>query len=102
MKVKVLDKVHAVGPVGVRLVRETTFSDGSRAITDHLTAAAAPAPKRVPLEIASLLARAGIKAVPATGKLKVADLDAAFAKAGMSTVQRMRAKAQLVEAGLLD
>jgi hypothetical protein len=83
-------------------VRETTFSDGSVAITDHLTAAAAPPPKRVPLEISALLARAGIKAVPATGKLKVADLDAAFARAGMSTTQRIRAKAKLAEAGLLD
>jgi hypothetical protein len=101
MPTKIFNKVHA-SPVGVRLVRETTFSDGSRAITDHLTAAAAPAPKRVPLEITSLLARAGIKSMPATGKLKVADLDAAFTKAGMSTVQRMRAKAQLTEAGLLD
>jgi hypothetical protein len=99
MPTKIFDKVHAA-PVGVRLVRETTFSDGTRAFTDHLTAAAAPAPKSVPLEIASLLARAGIK--PATGKYRVADLDAAFDKAGMSTTQRMRAKAKLAEAGLLD
>jgi hypothetical protein len=101
MPTKIYDRVHA-GPVGVRLVRQTTFSDGSVAITDHLTAAAAaaPAPKRVPLEIERLLARAGIK--PTTGKFRVADLDAAFAKANMSTVERMRAKAKLFESGLLD
>jgi N-acetylglucosamine-6-phosphate deacetylase len=101
MPVKVFDKLHA-SPVAVRLIRETTFSDGTKAITDALDAAAAPPPKRVPLEIQRLLASAGIKSVPATGKLKVADLDVAFIKAGMSTVQRMRAKAQLYEAGLLD
>jgi hypothetical protein len=101
MPTKIFDKLHA-SPVGVRLMRETTFSDGSKAITDHLTAAAAPPLKRVPLAIERLLARAGIKSVPGTGKLKVADIDAAFTKAGMSVVARLRAKAQLVEAGLLD
>jgi hypothetical protein len=100
MPTKVFDSVHAV--VGTRLVRETTFEDGSTKITNFFNAAAAPAPKRVPLEIRGLLARAGIKSLPGDGKLKVADLDAAFIKAGMSTVQRMRAKAQLYEAGLLD
>jgi hypothetical protein len=100
MPTKIYDKIHA-SPVGVRLVRETTFSDGSKAITDHLTAAAAPAPKRVPLEIERLLARASIK-YPGTGKLNIADLDAAFIKAGMSTVQRMRAKSGLHLAGLID
>jgi hypothetical protein len=97
---QVFDKVHAVGPVGVRLVRQTTFADGSSVITDSLTAATAPAPKRVPLATERLLARAGIKST--TGKYRVADLDAAFTKAGMSVVDRVRAKAQLVEAGLLD
>jgi hypothetical protein len=102
MPTKVFDKVHAVRTVGVSLVRQTTFSDGSRTITDSLTAAAAPTPKRVPLDVQRLLAGVGFKSVPATGKIKVADIDAAFAKAGMTTTQRMRAKAQLVEAGLLD
>jgi hypothetical protein len=100
MLTKVFDYVQAA-PVSAQLVRLTTFSDGTRKITDALDAAAAP-PKAVPLEIQRLLAGAGIKSVPATGKLNVADLDAAFIKAGMSTTQRMRAKAQLFEAGLLD
>jgi hypothetical protein len=97
--IKFSDKIHA-SPVAARLVRMTTFSDGTRAITDALDAAAAPRPKAIPLEISALLARAGVK--PTAGKVKVADLDAAFIKAGMSTTQRMRAKAQLFEAGLLD
>jgi hypothetical protein len=99
MRVKVFDKLHA-SPVGVRLVRETTFSDGSKAITDHLTAATAPPPKRVPLAVERLLARAGIKST--TGKYRVADLDAAFTKAGMSVVDRLRAKDALHCAGLID
>jgi hypothetical protein len=96
---KIFDYVQAA-PVAARLVRLTTFSDGSKAITDALDAAAAPRLKAIPLEISALLARAGVK--PTAGKVKVADLDAAFIKAGMSTTQRMRAKAQLFEAGLLD
>jgi hypothetical protein len=98
---KIFDYVQAA-PKGVRYVRETTFSDGTRKITDALDAAAAPPPRLVPLEIQRLLASAGIKSLPGDGKLKVADLDAAFIKAGMSTTQRMRAKAQLFESGLLD
>jgi hypothetical protein len=101
MSTKAFDTIHAVGPVGVRLVRETTFSDGTKVFTDSLSAAAAPVPKAIPLEITALLARAGIKSAPAAGKYRVADLDAAFDKAGMSTTQRMRAKAKLAEAGLL-
>jgi hypothetical protein len=101
MPTKIFDKLHA-SPVGVRLMRQTTFSDGSKAITDHLEAAAAPAPKAIPLEITALLARAGIKSVPGDGKLKVSELDAAFAAKGMSTVERMRTKAKLYEAGLLE
>jgi hypothetical protein len=98
MPTRILDKLHAT-TVGARLVRQTTFSDGSTVITDALDAAAAPPLKRVPLEIERILARAGVK--PTTGKFKVADLDAAFAKAGMSTTERLRTKAKLAEAGLL-
>jgi hypothetical protein len=93
------DKIHA-SPVAACLVRLTTFSDGAKVITDALDAAAAPV-KSVPLDVQRILASAGIKSVPATGKLKIFDVDAAFTKAGMSVADRMRAKAMLFEAGLL-
>jgi N-acetylglucosamine-6-phosphate deacetylase len=97
---KIFDAIHAA-PVGARLVRQTTFSDGTKVITDALDAAAAPV-KSVPLDVQRILASAGIKSLPAANKYRVAELDAAFTKAGMSVVNRLRAKAKLVEAGLLD
>jgi hypothetical protein len=70
-------------------------------IFDRIVATATSVRKPLPSSIERLLARTGALPV-GSGKFRVADLDSAFSKAGMSVTERLRAKATLAEAGLLD
>jgi hypothetical protein len=90
------------------------FADRVNAIADRATkptapyakaikAAAAPAPRSVPLEIQRLLASIDRNLpLPAVGqKYSVESIDQLLAEKGMSTTQRLRLKARLAAAGLL-
>jgi hypothetical protein len=68
-----------------------------------IKAAAAPAPRSVPLDIQRLIASIDKNLpLPAVGqKYSVESIDQLLVKQNLSTVQRMRLKAKLYEAGLL-
>jgi hypothetical protein len=99
----IFDKLNAAAPdCGVRLAT-VTYRDGKAVDiapffnSDSVTASQA---KHLPANIQRILASA--KLVPVSGKLSLTQVDAAFAKAGLSPTERMRQKSALHRAGLLD
>jgi hypothetical protein len=107
MTTKIFEKLNATAPSHGVSLAAVTYRDGKavdiapffneRVKIDAPVNAAA----HLPLSIQRILAGANIK-VPASGKLRVSDVDSAFKRANLSTQERMRQKSALYRAGLLD